>query len=358
MIENHTAGYKRKKRRQSLLTSDGPFPVDHNILQFYSGGARGEVLAQLIQHLQNRDDPAVIFGESGSGKTFLSLVLADRLNHKFNVVRYDASRVSRDAILSFVGGHLTGRDLASCSILDSTFDSISKDDTDVSRFEPSDILDDRTLDISNPENSIPSVSELVDMVSTKGAKPLPVLLIFDTAAELDTESVELIEQLNQQKVGGIPLFSIVIFQTISPDAYVARASELSKPGEQTNQIASRYLKRLSLAEIHEYLEHHMMLFDYSQRHMFSREMSYFIADRSEGIFGKINDIARSAFLLAGINNSNKVSLSHLVAISATQHTHKSRSKGLRIRKGTVNKIAMLAIGVVVFGLVALTLLAG
>jgi len=355
MIENRTAGHKRKKRRQSLLSSDGPFPVDHNILQFFAGGGRGELLSSLVQHLQNRDDPAVVFGEAGSGKTFLSRVLADRLQHKFDVVRYDLPTVSADDILKHLWRHLTrGRkNSLQASFLDGTLDSIECEDADTFRLDSIDIFNDRTLDLSAEPANTPSVAELVELISKNGAKVQPVLLILDTSAEFDSGSVELLEQLNQTKKSGIPLFSAVIFQSISPDAYVAQAAEWSKTVEPSSQVTSRYLKRLNLAEIHEYLEHHMMLFDYSQRHAFSREMSYFIADRSEGIFGRINDIARSAFMLAGINSSSKVSLSHLVAISSSQHSrHQSRSKS-RDRKVTVSKIAMLATGTLVLGAIAL-----
>jgi len=72
------------------------------------------------------------------------------------------------------------------------------------------------------------------------------------------------------------------------------------------------LRRLTLSEINEYLQHHMMLFDFNRRDLFSHEMSYFIADRSHGVFRSINKIARNAFTIADFESADQLSMSHLL----------------------------------------------
>lgn len=353
MIENRTAGQQRKKRRHNLLSSDGPFPVDHNIFQFFAGGGRGEMLSYLTQRVQNCDDPTMVFGEAGSGKTFLSLVLADQLQHKFRVIRYDLPSVTRESLLRYIARDFKiGKPSAAGSLSDIPFDSIDADDLDPEGNDtPSRSKFDELLTSSQ---STPTVAELIKLAKSKGKATQPVLLIIDSNADINTQAIALLEQLNKTKYAGMPLFSVVIFKTTTPIAYVRQESELSRTEQIVNGSSStRYLRRLSLSEIHEYLEHHMMLYDYSQRHMFDREMSYFIADRSEGVIGRINDIARSAFLLAGINNGNKVSLSHLVAISSSQKTHSTRSRRLKLIKSSASKIALIGTAIAVFGLVAL-----
>ena len=334
MIENRTAGNRRKKRRYNLLTSDGPFPSNHNILQFYSGGGRGELLKCLLRHVQNCDEPVLVTGEHGSGKTLLSLVLADRLKKKFTVCRYDFPTLTRDSLVSFLVREIKPEFSASKH-------SLSVNGLNAEDEEPAEVLS----DIAALETTVARSTNITQ----------PYLVLIDTPAELDSDLLNVIEQLKAITLNGFALFNIVIFQLNVND------SEESQPditADGTHRIdqqlvspwpyKSYNLRRLSLAEIHDYLQHHMMLFDYSQRDMFSREMSYFIADKSEGVYGTINEIARSAFLLAGINNSSQVSLAHLVAVSTPQRKRKKRSGGFR-RMPSGLRFSMLVAGIVVLG---------
>lgn len=55
-----------------------------------------------------------------------------------------------------------------------------------------------------------------------------------------------------------------------------------------------------------------MLFDSNQRDVFSREMAYFIADRSDAVFCSINTLACNAFMVAGLEDAEHVSMPHLL----------------------------------------------
>ena len=72
------------------------------------------------------------------------------------------------------------------------------------------------------------------------------------------------------------------------------------------------LNRMNLAETTEYLNHHMLLFDFNKRDLFTREMAYFIADKSDGNCSMINTLARNAFLLAHLEGSEHITMGHLL----------------------------------------------
>lgn len=371
MIENHTAGYKRKKRRYNLLTSDGPFPSNQNILQFYSGAGRGELLECLVRHVQNCDEPVLITGEPGSGKTLLSLVLADRLKKKFSVCRYDFPTLNSDALISFLIREIKP-DYATVNGRPAKYEQES------------------------------NLAALAFVVDQSAEIVQPFLVIIDTPAKFDSDVLRTIEELKTLKLNGHALFNVVIFRTdhgnqnlsgaqsdwrsglpemrqqMRPESGLESQLELQSELQAESRTEAKLttapnlnlgpepdqaqpwpykthnLGRLSLPEIHDYLQHHMMLFDYSQRNMFSREMSYFIADRSEGVYGLINELARSAFLLAGINNSSQVSLSHLVAVSSPRRSRSRRIGKLRRMPNGV-RFAIIVAGIVVLGAAAIVL---
>jgi len=81
-------------------TAQGPFSRAQNIYLFFGGGDRGQIVDALSRSVTSRDSQLLtVHGEPGSGKTLMSLVLADRLKHRRNVIRYDHESISPAALL-------------------------------------------------------------------------------------------------------------------------------------------------------------------------------------------------------------------------------------------------------------------
>jgi len=64
-----------------MSIQDSSFNHAQNIFLFFGGGDRGEIVDALSRALGVRESRMLtVFGEPGSGKTLMSLVLADRSN--------------------------------------------------------------------------------------------------------------------------------------------------------------------------------------------------------------------------------------------------------------------------------------
>ena len=80
----------------------------------------------------------------------------------------------------------------------------------------------------------------------------------------------------------------------------------------------------------------MLLFDFNRRDLFTREMAYFIADRSEGVFRSINTLARNAFTIANLEDADRLSMSHLLMAGLPPREEHSTESGFLARhKGQV-----------------------
>ena len=268
------------EKRHYYSSSQGPFHNANNILMFFGGGGRGEIVETIIRSLRLGDPIVTVCGERGSGKTMLSLVLADRLKHRYNIIRYDLPQLTTGLMLR----HLL------IEICPQKADLISAD---------------QAVDGVSQQLINQSVSCLTQ--SLQGASPgdKPYMLTVDTQADLDASTSQVLNDLVQASSGKESRIQVVLFR---------RTESGEQQGKTINPVEDHYwLRRLTLNEISDYLRHHMMLFDFNQRDVFTREMAYFIADRSDGNFRAINTLARNAFMVAGLEDAEHVSMSHLLA---------------------------------------------
>ncbi len=276
------------EKKHYYSSSQGPFHNANNILMFFGGGGRAEIIESIIRALRFGDSMITICGERGSGKTMMSLVLADRLKHRYNIIRYDLQQLSAGLMLR----HL------------------------LIEIAP------QQADLISPEQANEGASEeLISqgvgclLAALRGASPgdKPYLLTVDTQADLDAQSLQLLNDLVQSQSEDDPRIHVVLFRRTEADDQQDKAARLITGDKSSNPAEDHYwLRRLTLVEISDYLRHHMMLFDFNQRDVFTREMAYFIADRSEGVFRSINTLARNAFMVAGLEDAEHVSMSHLL----------------------------------------------
>lgn len=281
MSFNELSGARDK--RQYYASSQGPFHNASNIHMFYGGGDRGAILDTIVRSLRVDDRLVTVHGERGSGKTMLSLVLADRLQHRYNLLRYDHPMVSQALILRHLLIELCPQD---ADLISSTQAAEGADAT---------AIDIATRRIEKALQSPPPANK-------------PFVLIVDSQSRVSPATQQLLHDLAAVRHADSPAMHVVLLQSV--DADTARAIGAHNA---VNHPENHYwLRRLTLTEIHEYAGHHMLLYDYNRRDMFTREMAYFIADRSEGVFRAINTLARNAFTLAGLEDEDRLSMSHLL----------------------------------------------
>jgi len=296
-------------RRHYYSSSQGPFYNANNIFMFYGGGDRGNIAESIVRALRTDDQIVHVHGERGSGKTMLSLVLSDKLKHRYNTIRYDVPDISGSLLLR----HLL------IELCPQAADLITAE-------QAQEGVDRESMDIALAS----IVRQLSNARAQKSSKPY--VLMIDSQAELDSQVLRIVDELASLRVADQSIMHCLVFHRVSDDA--ARSINAHRSASQPKN--HYWLRRLTLAEINEYLQHHMMLFDFNRRDLFTREMAYFIADRSEGVFRSINTLARNAFTIANLEDADKLSMSHLLMAGLPPRAEPSIESGFLARhKGQV-----------------------
>ena len=314
-------------RRHYYSSSQGPFYNANNIFMFYGGGERGQTVENVIRALRGGDGIQHVHGERGSGKTMLSLVISDRLKHRFNTIRYDIPEISASLLLR----HLL------IELLPQKADLISAHQAQ------------EGAEQSAINTALDGILQQLEQPQPATFKPF--VLIIDSQADADPATVRILEALSRVRVNDRAVLHCVMFHRVSEQA-ARSVNAHAASGQQENH---HWLRRLTLAEINEYLKHHMMLFDFNRRDLFTREMAYFIADRSEGVFRSINTLARNAFTIANLEDADKLSMSHLLMAGLPPRPEPSTQAGFLSRhRGQL--VALLGTCVVGWATLAVILL--
>lgn len=301
-------------RRHYYSSSQGPFYNANNILMFYGGGERGATVEHIIASLQSDDQIIQVHGERGSGKTMLSLVISDRLKLRYNIIRYDVPEISASLLMRHLLIELCPQKagLISAQMAQMGVDSNAVD------------------------NALDSIVEQL----TERSHPLlekPYILMLDSPGDLDHRTLGILERLSGIRRDGRVLMRCIVFQSVEDG--------LGCTAEVRQKEHHYWLRRLTLAEVNEYLHHHMMLFDFNRRDLFTREMTYFVADRSEGVLRSINTLARNAFTIANLEDADKLSMSHLLMAGLPQRPEPSTESRFLV-KHRAGLIALLGCCVV------------
>lgn len=313
-------------RRHYYSSSQGPFYNANNIFMFYGGGERGQTVENILRALRGGDGIQHVHGERGSGKTMLSLVISDRLKHRFNTIRYDIPDLSPSLLLR----HLL------IELLPQQADLISASQAQEGAGQTA---------INAALDGL--LQQLERTETTPTFKPF--VLIVDSQTEADADTLRILDALIRVRVNDRPIMHCVMFHRISEQA----ARSVNTQANLNQQDNHHWLRRLTLAEINDYLKHHMMLFDFNRRDLFTREMAYFIADRSEGVFRSINTLSRNAFTIAKLEDADKLSMSHLLMAGLPPREEPSTKSGF-VSRHRGQLVALL--GTCIVGSVALAVL--
>ncbi len=247
----------------------GPFSRAQNIYLFFGGGDRGQIVDALARAVCSRDSQLLtVHGEPGSGKTMTSLVLADRLKHRRNIIRYDHDTISTAALLRHLLIEISPRD-ADAVISPNAAETLSEPSTDL------------------------ALQRLWQALQSPLPNDKPFLLLIDSDGVLDGPAQALLSQLAALRHQGRSTIQIVLFECDTNNQLMIN---LERPGYEF------WLRRLTLPEISEFLYHQMLCFDFNRRTLFTRDMAYFIAEQSEGIVSRINELARQAMMFSDLDN--------------------------------------------------------
>lgn len=349
----HRTNNNRVDKRKYFSSTEGPFQSANNIFLFYGGADRSLIVNAVVHRVSKFPEPVVVTGESGSGKTMMSLVLGQKLESKFNIIQFDHSRCEHDQLLSHLVIELVPELLTAGSYGADMNSSATA-----------------LLEANDPEKILVA---LCDKLRRGTPAEKPVLLLVDVKS-IDRPAYEMLLHLTQIINSHGRPFSCVIFSeeeamlgsavvnndsddVSTVDSSAEQGMHDNNTGLQSSGLSHYKLRRLNLAEATEYLQHHMLLFDYNKRDLFTREMAYFIADRSKGNCSTINTLARNAFLLAHLEGAERVSMGHLLLAgrpekeeSPESFLHKHR-RGLTMLGafvlGSLTVTAMLA-GILLF----------
>jgi type II secretory pathway predicted ATPase ExeA len=297
---------------------------------FYGGAERGATVESIIRSLRADVQLIQVSGEPGSGKTMLSLVLADRIKQHYNILRYDHPELSTAHLLR----HLL------IELCPQHTDLIAPD-------SPADAVDVLAEEAAQ--------SCIVEKLQSATAGNKPFVLMMDTEGEMTAGVLRLLEVIASARQGARAAMHIIVFRRVPFDEFrssfdLTRLSQGYWPSgpsqpDTGHGTCHNYLRRLSLAEVNEYLCHHMLLFDFNRRDLFTRGMAYFIADQSAGLFRSINTLARNAFTIASLENSDRPSMSHLLMAGLPARENKPPPPvSLKCRQ--YRMIALFSVGVV------------
>ncbi len=275
---NHNQPSINIGRPQFASALQAPFYNANNIFMFYGGGNRGQITENVIQAVRGREPVVHVHGEPGSGKTMMALVISDRIKRQFHTLRYDTPRITAAKLMRQLLTELTPQHSELISV------EQAQDGADWSVIET-------------------AIGRFKKALSqTTFSKPYVVFI--DSNDSLDADSVRLIEQLSCVEAdSNVVIHCIVFHRTESDVEHYASVSDA--PQQATNHY---WLQRLTYGEISDYLRHHMMLFDFSRRDLFTQEMAFLIAERSGGVFRSVNTLARNTFALVDLEDKDTLSM--------------------------------------------------
>ncbi len=296
--------------RLDHVPSEVPFAPVSSVFQFFGGGGRALILQGISSALENDEACVHVSGERGSGKTMLAAVVAERTSHSHQIIRFDADELSAAALLHQLVIELCPGELPQPR-------SVGRKDISGANLQADPLI-----------NSIDhSLAAVLEQLANGTAAQRPVLLLIDSASVLRPTVRRLLEQMSEVRHRGQRMLQCVVFERVEHDSKAASDVQLYSDGS----LHHHRLRRLTLAEIGQYLEHQMLLLDFNKRDVFTREMVYFIADRSAGVIGSVKSIARNAFTIARLEKSDRPSLSHLLVAELPQREDPVPKRGFIAR---------------------------
>lgn len=291
-------------RHFSLETA--PFPVTPDSDVFYSGGSRKATVEATLHVLRHERGIVKIVGEAGTGKTTLCRHLGRELGRRFTVLYSCDPTLSGDQVWF--------------ALADALRLEVRRD---------------------NPAEAAARVRRRIGQLSDAGRQ---VVLLLDEAHAMPPETLEQIRLLAQRGTGP-ESFRIVLLGPEELD------HNLALPGMdalRTRIAHSVRLKRLTLADVQEYLNFKMRACGWQGDPVFVGSGVRAIAKLSGGVPRRINVLADKALLSAAMERRHTVSARD---VAAAAHEIRLARRGEQVSPWAIGAGAFAA-GVLVTALVA------
>ncbi|MFM1991518.1 MAG: hypothetical protein RJA99_4475 [Pseudomonadota bacterium] len=256
--------------RHFSLTS-APFPVTPDSDAYYTGGTRRATVDAVLHVLRSERGIVKIVGEAGTGKTTLCRHLGRALGRSFRVLYTCDPSLAGDQVWY--------------ALADALRLEVSRDD---------------------PDDAAARVRRRLGQLSDAGRQ---VVLLIDEAHAMPPETLEQIRLLAQRDVGP-ETFRIVLLGPEELD------HNLALPGMdalRTRIAHSLRLKRLTLADVQEYLNFKMRACGWQGEPVFAGSGVRAIAKLAGGVPRRINVLADKALLSAAMDRRHAVSARDVAA---------------------------------------------
>jgi MSHA biogenesis protein MshM len=237
-----------------------PFLVTPETESFYKGGSRKNLLESIEYVLANEEGIVKITGEVGSGKTTICRYLLKTLPARFKSIYIADPTLSREQMLFAVADGLG---------------------VEFSR--------------RNPEAMVVALQKKLGEYYEEGRK---IVLMVDEAHAMPEETLDQIRLLSQLEAGGNRIMQVILLGPQELDHNLA----LPELRAVRDRIVHAFrIKRLTLADIAEYLSFKMANAGYEGPQVFSQNAVRLIGRLSNGLPRRINVVADKALLSSSLD---------------------------------------------------------
>lgn len=279
-----------------------PYRITPDTQLFYSGGARGDILAALVHAIVAGEGITKVVGEVGSGKTMLCRMLEVKLPETVEIVYLPNPSIAPEHILHAIA------------------------------FEVGLAADAR-------ENRYEVMKRLHEHLLKKHMSGRQVVIFVEEAQGMPLETLEEIRLLSNLETQKYKLLQVVLFGQPELDTKLAAAHVRQIKERITNSF---HLPPLSLQDVHDYLLFRLHQAGYRGPDIFGADAVRAFAKASCGLMRRLNILADKAMLAAFAADEREITARHVRA-AVVDSEFSTRAPGA-VWGGMVSGLALAASG--------------
>lgn len=278
-----------------------PYRITPDTQLFYSGGARGDILAALVHAIVSGEGITKVVGEVGSGKTMLCRMLEVKLPESIEIVYLPNPSIAPEHILHAIA------------------------------FEMG-------IAVGVQENRYEVMKKLQDHLLNKHMNDRQVVVFVEEAQSMPLETLEEIRLLSNLETQKNKLLQVVLFGQPELDDNLAAPHVRQIKERITNSF---YLPPLRMQDVHDYLMFRLHQAGYQGTDVFSADAVRALAKASRGLMRRLNILADKAMLAAYSADERTVTARHVRA-ALIDSEFSARDPGMLWTGGVLSSLALAA----------------
>ncbi|MBK8162578.1 MAG: AAA family ATPase [Gammaproteobacteria bacterium] len=278
-----------------------PYRITPDTQLFYSGGARGDILAALVHAIVSGEGITKVVGEVGSGKTMLCRMLELKLPQSVEIVYLPNPSIAPEHILHAIA------------------------------FEMG-------LTVEARDNRYEVMKHLQEHLLKKHMNDRQVVVFVEEAQGMPLETLEEIRLLSNLETQKHKLLQVVLFGQPELDVNLGAAHVRQIKERITNGF---YLPPLSLQDVRDYLMFRLRQAGYQGPDLFSADAVRAFAKASRGLMRRLNILADKA-LLAAFSADERVITARHVRAALIDSEFSARGPGAMWAGGILSGLALAA----------------